>query len=63
VELDGKLSIAKVNSDEQSSLAAEYGIRSIPTLLLFKGGKLTDQFVGFMPKSTLKARLAPHLAA
>ena len=63
VELDGKLTIAKVNSDEQGALAAEFGIRSIPTMLLFKGGKLADTFVGFMPKSTLKARLAPHLAA
>jgi thioredoxin 1 len=63
VELDGKLSIAKVNSDEQAALAAEFGIRSIPTMLLFKGGKLADQFVGFMPKSALKARLTPHLAA
>jgi thioredoxin 1 len=63
VELDGKLTIAKVNSDEQASLAVEFGIRSIPTMLLFKGGKLTDQIVGFMPKAALKARLAPHLAA
>ncbi len=63
VELDGKLTIAKVNSDEQGPLAAEFGIRSIPTMLLFKDGKLADTFVGFMPKSTLKARLAPHLAA
>ena len=62
VELDGKLTIAKVNSDEQASLAAEYGIRSIPTMLLFKQGKLADQIVGFMPKAALKARLAPHLA-
>jgi thioredoxin 1 len=63
VEWDGKLTIAKVNSDEEQALAAEYGVRSIPTLLLFKGGKVADQIVGFTPKAALKARLAPHLAA
>jgi thioredoxin 1 len=62
VELDGKLTIAKVNSDEQAALTAEFGIRSIPTMLLFKDGRLAEQIVGFMPKAALKARLAPHLA-
>jgi thioredoxin 1 len=61
VELDGKLKIAKVNIDDNNEVAAEYGIRAIPTMLLFKGGKLADQIVGMMPKASLKAKLAPQL--
>jgi thioredoxin 1 len=61
VELDGKLKIAKVNIDDNNEIAAEYGIRAIPTMLLFKGGKLADQIVGMMPKASLKAKLAPQL--
>jgi thioredoxin 1 len=61
VELDGKLQIAKVNIDENNEVAAEYGVRAIPTMLLFKGGKLVDQLVGLMPKAALKAKLAPQL--
>jgi len=61
IELDGKLKIAKVNIDDNNEVAAEYGIRAIPTMLLFKGGKLADQIVGMMPKASLKAKLAPQL--
>ena len=56
-ELDGKLAIAKVNVDDNGDIAAQYGIRAIPTLLLFKGGQLADQFVGMMDKATLKAKV------
>ena len=56
-ELDGKLKIAKVNVDDNDSVAAEYGIRAIPTMLLFKGGQMVEQFVGMMPKATLKDKL------
>jgi thioredoxin 1 len=61
VEFDGKLKIAKVNIDDNDAVSAEFGIRSIPTMLLFKGGKLVDQIVGMMPKAALKAKLAPQL--
>jgi thioredoxin 1 len=61
VELDGKLRIAKLNIDENNEVAAEYGVRAIPTMLLFKGGKLIDQVVGMMPKAALKAKLTPQL--
>ena len=61
VEFDGKLKIAKVNIDDNNEIAAEYGIRAIPTMLLFKGGKLADQIVGMMPKASLKAKLAPQI--
>jgi len=57
-ELDGKLSVAKINIDDNAEIAAEYGIRAIPTMLIFKGGKQVDQVVGMMPKSALKAKLA-----
>ena len=59
VELDGKVSIAKVDIDAagNDAIAAEYGIRAIPTMLLFKGGQLADQIVGMMPKAALKDKL------
>ena len=57
-ELAGKLTICKVNVDEHGELAARYGVRAIPTLLLFKGGQLADQYVGMMDKATLKAKIA-----
>ena len=56
-ELDGKVQITKVNVDENSTIAAEYNIRAIPTLLLFKNGSLADQFVGMVGKDDLKAKL------
>ena len=56
-ELDGKVKITKVNVDENSAVAAEYGVRAIPTMLLFKGGQLVDQIVGLLPKATLKEKL------
>ena len=57
-ELDGKLNIAKVNVDDNGELAAQYGVRAIPTMLLFKSGQLAEQFVGMMDKAALKAKLA-----
>lgn len=57
-EMAGKLTIAKVNVDDSGDLAAQYGVRAIPTLLLFKNGAVAEQFVGMMDKATLKAKLA-----
>jgi len=56
-ELDGKVQISKVNVDENGTVAAKYNIRAIPTLLLFKGGELIDQFVGMVGKDDLKTKL------
>src|SRR3954470_22049897 len=56
-ELNGKLTIAKVNIDENDGIAVEYGIRAIPTMLLFKGGQVAEQIVGMMPKAALKDKL------
>jgi thioredoxin 1 len=52
-ELDGQVKIAKVNIDENPQIAAQYGIRSIPTLYMFKGGEVVDQMIGAVPKGKL----------
>ncbi|MFL5036469.1 MAG: thioredoxin [Microvirga sp.] len=52
-EMQGKVKIAKVNVDENPNIASQFGIRSIPTLMLFKGGKLAGQKVGAAPKGDL----------
>ena len=62
-ELDGKITIAKVNIDDHGEVATEYGIRAIPTMLLFKGGQVVEQLVGMMPKAALKAKLNAHVTA
>jgi len=61
-ELSGKLKIAKVNVDEHPDLAGQFGVRSIPTLLILKNGQVQQQMVGALPKATLKAKLDPYLA-
>jgi thioredoxin 1 len=57
VELAGKVVIGKVNVDDNAELAGEYNVRAIPTLLLFKGGKIVDTYVGAMSKAALKDKL------
>ena len=52
-EYSGKARVGKLNVDENQQVAAKYGIRSIPTLLVFKGGKVVDQVIGAVPKSKL----------
>jgi len=54
-EYEGRVKIVKVNIDEQQGIAAEYGIRAIPTLLLFDKGQVADQIVGLRSKRDLKA--------
>jgi thioredoxin 1 len=61
-ELDGKLKIAKVNIDDNDAVAAEFGVRAIPTMILFKSGQVAETLVGMMPKAALKAKLAAHIA-
>jgi len=54
-DLDGAVRLAKVNSDENQDLAAQYGVRSLPTVMLFKNGKPVDQFMGAVPESQVRA--------
>ena len=56
-EFDGKAKIGKVNVDDNQELAGSFGIRGIPTVMLFKGGEVVNQFVGLKPKEDLVAAL------
>ena len=56
-ESSGKVSLAKVNVDENPGLAARYSIRSIPTILFMKGGTVVDQVIGAIPKAQIKKKL------
>jgi thioredoxin 1 len=59
-EYAGRVKVVKLNVDESPEVAGKYGIFSIPTLLLFRGGQVVDQHVGFRPKEELKAVLDAH---
>jgi len=54
-EYDGKVKVGKVNVDESQAIPSKYGVRGIPTVILFKDGKVLDQVVGAVPKSQLEA--------
>ena len=56
-ESAGKITVAKVNVDENPGLAGRYGIRSIPTVLFVKGSQVLDQVIGVIPKAQLKKKL------
>ena len=60
-EYDGKMKFGKLDVDNNPQVSMQYGIRSIPTLLVFKGGKVVDQIVGAMPKRNLLEKLMPHM--
>ena len=53
----GKVKVAKVNIDDNQDTPQQYGIRSIPTLLVFKGGKVVEQIVGAVPKAKIEAAI------
>jgi thioredoxin 1 len=61
-EYDGKVRFYKLNTDDNIQVASRYGIRSIPTLMVFKGGEPVDQVIGFRPKSDLKKTLDKALS-
>jgi thioredoxin 1 len=61
-EYEGKVQFAKLNTDDNPATAMKYGIRSIPTLLVFKNGEPVGQIIGFRPKSDLAKRLDAALA-
>jgi thioredoxin 1 len=61
-EYKGRVKVVKLNVDESPQVASRYAIFSIPTLLLFRGGEVVEQHVGFRPKEELKAVLDSHQA-
>jgi thioredoxin 1 len=60
-EYQGKAKIGKVDVDNNPMIAGKFGIRSIPTLLIFKGGQVVDQIVGAVPKGSIVDKLNAHL--
>ena len=60
-ELEGKAVIGKVNEDENSEASANYGVRNIPTILIFKNGEVVDKLVGAVPKSEILSKLESHM--
>lgn len=60
-EMAGKVKFCKVNVDENQAVAGQFGIMSIPALLVFKGGSLVNQHVGALPKPALKTMLEKSL--
>jgi len=61
-DLEGKLKTVKCNVEESQSLATKFGIRSIPSLLIFRGGEVIDSVVGFLPEAELKKRVERVIA-
>ena len=61
-DYEGRIKVVKLNTDEQSQIASQYGIRSIPTLIVFKSGEIVEQIVGAVPKSMLVQALDKHLS-
>jgi len=62
-EARGTLKLAKVNTDEEMALAGSFGIRSLPTVVLFKDGRPVDGFMGAQPEGAIRALLAKHVGA
>ncbi len=60
-QYEGKVKVVKINTDDNPSVANKYGIRSIPTLMIFKGGQKVDTVVGAVPKTTLANTLDKYL--
>jgi thioredoxin 1 len=60
-ELEGKAILGKLNVDENQEIPGKFGIRSIPTLLIFKGGEIVDKIVGALPKHAIQKKLEAHI--
>lgn len=60
-QYEGKVKVVKLNTDENPQIASQYGIRSIPTLMIFKDGEKQETVVGAVPKTTLSNALEKHL--
>jgi len=62
VEYEGKATIGKLDVDENPETSMNFGIRSVPTLLIFKGGQVVDSIIGAVGKEKILAKLRPHMA-
>jgi thioredoxin 1 len=60
-EMDGKVRIAKLNVDDNQELAFQYGVQSIPTFILFKGGQVADRMMGAVPKAAFQSFIQRNL--
>jgi len=60
-EYKGKLKVCKLNVDEAPKTASSYDVMSIPTLVIFKKGKVVDKIVGALPKKELESAIKPHI--
>ena len=60
-EFEGKIRVFKLNIDENPNVASQYGIKSIPTLMVFKGGMKVDTIIGAVPKTTISGTISKHL--
>ncbi len=61
-EFEGKLKVGKINTDENPNIAMQYGIRAIPTVILFKNGEVVDTRIGVQPKDALKQMVMSHIS-
>ena len=59
---DGKIKVGKMDVDKNTATPSRYGVRGIPTLLIFKGGQVAEQIVGYVPKETIEKALTKHLS-
>ena len=62
-EYEGKIKVVKLNTDENQNVAVTYGIRSIPTLGIFKDGKVVESVIGAVPKQHLEEKIKPYLSS
>jgi thioredoxin 1 len=62
-QLGDRVSFVKLNTDENPTIAGQYGVSGIPCLILFKGGQAVDRIVGFVPEQQIRSMLDKHLAA
>jgi thioredoxin 1 len=60
-EYDGQLKVTKLDVDQNPQVAGQFGVMSIPTLILFKDGEAVERLVGYMPKARLLEKITPHL--
>jgi thioredoxin 1 len=60
-DYEGKLKVTKLDVDQNPKTAMQFGVQSIPTLIIFKGGEPVERIIGYMPKERLTQKIAPHL--